>query len=190
MPSLHKSIKDILCEPSIPARTDLLVNPVSGLANDYLNHFNEAVMIIEQLPNMPDLMEDLLSWRPITYDDYFTLSNLPGREAAREAYAKLEVNFRRQFEDVVAELDHLATGCVVSIRRQLRNGDHDKLVTLCEKSAASLREVLKRASSIVNRGAHEADENAQRRADRLLAVRLKALKDLDDFFSQPRFSQD
>src|ERR1700759_5053507 len=36
-------------------RAEALVNPASGLANDYLNLFNEIVMLIEQLPTMPEL---------------------------------------------------------------------------------------------------------------------------------------
>jgi hypothetical protein len=38
-----------------------LVNPVSGLANDYLNLFNELVMMLEQIPQMPELLQDLLA---------------------------------------------------------------------------------------------------------------------------------
>ena len=35
-------------------RAEALVNPASGLANDYLNLFNEIVMLVEQLPTMPE----------------------------------------------------------------------------------------------------------------------------------------
>ncbi len=34
----------------IQRRAEAIVNPASGLANDYLNLFNEIVMLIEQLP--------------------------------------------------------------------------------------------------------------------------------------------
>ncbi|MDB5650270.1 MAG: hypothetical protein JWL62_1790 [Hyphomicrobiales bacterium] len=165
----------------------MLVNPVSGLANDYLNHFNEAVMIIEQLPVMPELIEDLLAWRPLSYDDYFTLSPLPDRDKARLAYQKLDTHFRRQFEDVVADLDHLATGSIVAIRLHLRSDAQDttdKLTSLCSRAGSSLRDVLKKATSIINTGMAEATENAQRRADRLLAVKLRAMQDVDDFFKR------
>jgi len=54
-----------------------LVNSVSGLANDYLNLFAEILMLIENLPTMPDLMPDILAWRPISYQDYFAKSARP-----------------------------------------------------------------------------------------------------------------
>lgn len=30
------------------------INPRTGLATDYLNHFNEAVMLLEMVPDMPE----------------------------------------------------------------------------------------------------------------------------------------
>ncbi|HTJ03030.1 MAG TPA: hypothetical protein VL492_09555 [Methylovirgula sp.] len=39
--------------PTLQSRAEAIVNPASGLANDYLNLFNEIVMLIEQLPVMP-----------------------------------------------------------------------------------------------------------------------------------------
>src|ERR1700686_5113082 len=65
----------------LESRAAALVNPASGLANDYLNLFNEIVMVIEQLPEMPELIDDLLAWRPTTYIEYFTRSVLPGRHS-------------------------------------------------------------------------------------------------------------
>ncbi len=48
-----------------------LTHPVSGLANDYLNLFNELVMMLEQLPQMPELLEELYAWRPTSYQGLF-----------------------------------------------------------------------------------------------------------------------
>jgi hypothetical protein len=45
---------------------DANINPVTGLATDYLNHFNEAIMMLELAPEMPDCMEDLSAWRPLS----------------------------------------------------------------------------------------------------------------------------
>lgn len=170
-----------------------LVNPASGLANDYLNLFNEVVMLIEQLPSMPDLMEDLLAWRSQSYRDYFTNSPLPGRFSAIEVYEKLDTAFKAAFDAVVAELDRQATGVVVQIRRHVRtkkDSDPEGLAALCEKNGAALRETLEKANSIVNNGVEGMQKSAQARADRLLAVRLKAIKDLEDFMNAPLFDGD
>jgi hypothetical protein len=178
---------------AIQHRASALVNSASGLANDYLNLFNEAVMLIEQLPVMPELMEDLLAWRPTTYQDYFSRSNLPGRDRAIDVYARLDHRFRQRFEEVVAELDRVATGSVVSIRRHHRmHGDSDRggLAVICERAGSSLREILGRAVQIVNYGDSLANEDAQQRADRLMKIRNHSLNDVREFHERPRFSQD
>jgi len=171
-------------------RASSLVNPASGLANDYLNLFNEIVMLIEQLPAMPELFEDLLAWKPTTYQEYFSRSDLPGRHSALEDYKRLNPRFRRRFEEVVEDLDRLATGTVVSIRRHIKtkcDSDLQTLVAICEKGSVGLREKLERAVAIVNHGTFETAEDAQARADRLLAVRINALKSMSEFWSKPRF---
>jgi hypothetical protein len=170
-----------------------LVNPASGLANDYLNLFNEIVMVIEQLPTMPELMADLLAWKPTSYDDYFARSPLPGRESALDAYRQLDGKFRHEFEQTVAELDRVATGAAAAIRRLHRlkgDSDPEALAASCERFGTHLRAVLTRATNLVNHGAAEADESAQRRADRLLAVRLHAIKEVEDFYARPRFESE
>jgi hypothetical protein len=172
-------------DTSLATRAAALVNPASGLANDYLNLFNEVVMLIEQLPEMPELIDDLLAWRPTTYEEYFTRSILPGRHSALEAYAELTQGFRQQFELVVADLDRMATGSVALIRRQLRKkgmSGPEELAATCAKAGAAMRGVLDRAGTIVNHGAAEESESAQRRADRLMAVRSYAIRDMASSF--------
>lgn len=174
----------------IDHRAAALVNPASGLANDYLNLFNEVVMLIEQLPNMAELMSDLQVWKPISYNDYFQNSPLPGKESALDAYRSLDAKFRRDFEEIVAELDRIATGAVASLRRHHRvKGDSDPegLAAACERFGSALRDVLQRATNLVNYGSSKPEESAQTRADRLLAVRMQLLKEGDALHAQPQF---
>jgi len=173
---------------SLESRAAVLVNPASGLANDYLNLFNEIVMLIEQLPEMPELIDDLLAWRPTSYQEYFDRSILPGRHSALDAYAELDAGFRQKFEAIVAELDRMVTGSVALIRRHLHKkgrAEPEVLAELCAKAGTVMRNVLQRASTTVNHGVAEAGESAQRRADRLLAVRMHAIKDMQMPLANP-----
>lgn len=53
---------------TLEERAASLVNPASGIANDYLNHFNEVLLLIENLPTLlPEMLDELLEWRPVTY---------------------------------------------------------------------------------------------------------------------------
>src|ERR1700691_5254907 len=62
------------------------INPRTGLATAYLNHFNEAIMLLEMIPDMPECSEDFLEWQPLSYSEHFTASNFKARDLAIEAY--------------------------------------------------------------------------------------------------------
>ncbi len=83
LPAKGKLSSPVQISVSLQARAEAIVNPASGLANDYLNLFNEIVMLIEQLPQMPELIDDILRWRPVSYQSYFANSVLPGRASAQ-----------------------------------------------------------------------------------------------------------
>ena len=66
------------------------INPATGLATDYLNRFNEAIMLLEMLSACPDCIEDFLAWKPATYREHFATSQFKDRALAIEAYEAAE----------------------------------------------------------------------------------------------------
>ena len=71
------------------------VNEVSFLATDYLNHLNEPVMMLEMVPDMPDMLEEVESWQPKSYQQHFRDSLFAAREIAVEAYEIAPTPFRQ-----------------------------------------------------------------------------------------------
>ena len=57
------------------------INSATGLTTDYLNHFNEAIMVLEMITMMPECIPDLEAWRPKTYREHYAQSNLSHRDA-------------------------------------------------------------------------------------------------------------
>jgi hypothetical protein len=150
-----------------------LVHPETGLANDYLNIFNELIMLVEQLPSMPEFVDDVLGWSPVSYVDYFQRSSLPGSQQALELYRGLDASFRHRFELAVVELDKAADAALAGVQAHLHrfgDGHPGGLEKLCVKASATLRDLLNRAANIVNDNEQDAGETAQHRADRLLAA--------------------
>ncbi len=81
------------------------VHPESGLATDYLNHFNEVVMLLEMLGDMPEMAEDILAWSPCGYAEHFERTCYAGAETVIAAYAAAPRALRAHFETLIAALD-------------------------------------------------------------------------------------
>ncbi len=93
------------------------VNPHTGLATDYLNHFNEAVMLLELIPDMPECIEDFLAWQPRGYREHFETSDFAGREVAIAAYEAAEPALRTEFD----RLTHAMTSVLETAGLLLRD---------------------------------------------------------------------
>src|SRR5258708_15067606 len=78
------------------------INPRTGLATDYLNHFNEAIMLLEMIPDMPECADDFLSWHPLSYAEHFTASHFKARDLAIEAYQSADANVRAEVDNITA----------------------------------------------------------------------------------------
>src|ERR1700688_1257442 len=73
---------------------DANINPATGLATDYLNHFNEAIMLLEMMSSCPECRDDFLGWQPKSYREHFTGSRFKGRAMAIAAYDADDANVR------------------------------------------------------------------------------------------------
>src|SRR5258706_16338260 len=80
------------------------INPRTGLATDYLNHFNEAVMLLEMIPDIPECAEDFLQWHPLSYAEHFTASNFAARDLAISAYESADVGLRAEFDNITGTM--------------------------------------------------------------------------------------
>jgi hypothetical protein len=74
------------------------------LSTDYFNSFNEVIMLLGMLPEMPDMIEDIRAWRFFTYEEHFNASGLPFAALAIEAYAHVPPDLRGRFERTVAQM--------------------------------------------------------------------------------------
>jgi hypothetical protein len=149
-----------------------LVNPASGIANDYLNHFNEILLLIEHLPIMlPEMVDEILQWAPKTYREYFEQSPLPGSAETLKIYDRLPETFRTFFETKIAELNKFALASVdVISKHRGPNGEinPEDVEEFCARTSEAMRAALVDAADIVNHGQARAIETPQNMADRIL----------------------
>ncbi len=98
-----------------------LVSPVTGLANDYLNMFNEILLVLEFLPTMPEMTDEALAWRPRSYREYFQQSPLPGAREAARRYDKVDPALRARFESLLKRLNDIALDAQARVAEEMNS---------------------------------------------------------------------
>jgi hypothetical protein len=135
-------------EPSHPGRS---TGQDLNVAGAYLNQFKEIVELIERLPGAPELIGDLLNWRPTSYNDYFAAQAISGRASAADVYASLNRYSGKRFKGVAGDLDSKALGAAAAIRRHYKTHGEarpDIMLEICDRAGKNLREALGKASSL------------------------------------------
>src|SRR6476469_5031318 len=128
------------------------INPRTGLATDYLNHFNEAVMLLEMIPDIPECAEDFLSWRPLSYREHFTASNLKARDIAIEAYDSADAVIRAEFDNITSAM----TSILTAVGNAMREARQDKTrATLAQQATGWVKPLVALAGGIINGGAED-----------------------------------
>lgn len=70
-----------------------------SLSTDFLNRFNEALMLIEIAALDETIVDDLRSWTHVGYREHFEASNLRCADAAIAAYDNVAPHRRAAFEE-------------------------------------------------------------------------------------------
>ena len=123
------------------------INPRTGLATDYLNHFNEAVMLLEMVPDMPECAEDFLSWRPLSYAEHFTASNFKARDLAIEAYNAADKRIRAEFDNITNAI----TAILIAVSDAMRNAQQDTTrAKLAEEATGWVKPLVMQAGGVIN----------------------------------------
>jgi hypothetical protein len=129
------------------------INPRTGLATDYLNHFNEAIMLLEMIPDMPECTEDFLTWSPLSYAEHFWASNFKARDLAIEAYELADPKIRTEFDNIANTM----TSILTAVGTAMRGARQDKTrATLAEQATGWVKPLVALAGGIIN-GGREAD---------------------------------
>lgn len=124
------------------------VDPITGLATDYLNHFNEVVMLLDLLADMPEMRDDVLAWAPASYQEHFERSGFRGRAVAIAAYACAPLAIRAAFDATVVAIDARLTAA----QAELAAADEATAARIAPERAAEVRPLLARADALIHGG--------------------------------------
>jgi hypothetical protein len=145
------------CPDQDEARAALLkaanINLRTGLATDYLNHFNEAIMLLEMIPDLPECAEDFLAWCPLSYTEHFMASNFSARDLAISAYESADPDIRAEFEQITDTMTSILTAVGTAMREATLDRTRARLA---EQAIGWLKPLVSAAGGVIN-GGLEAD---------------------------------
>ncbi len=127
------------------------INSKTLLATDYLNHFNEVIMLLELLPTAPaELAADLANWRHQTYEEHFQHSGFRDKALAVAAYKHAPADVREAFESVTGDISSELAGLLKDVRSRVESNDQAALSELCMHAIPALQSKLEAATAIIN----------------------------------------
>lgn len=133
------------------------INPRTGLATDYLNHFNEAIMLLEMIPDLPECAEDFLTWRPLSYGEHFKASNFKARDLAISSYEAANPMIRDEFDN----LTNTMTSILTAVGDAMRKVQQDKSIALlAEQATGWVKPLVMLAGGIINGPGHAPNADA------------------------------
>lgn len=126
------------------------VNEQTLLATDYLDHFNEVIMLMEMIPDMPDMLEEAQEWQPKAYKDHFVESSIADRELAVEAYDFVPTNYKTAFEQTINQLNQLVSSSLARLDQDLKDGNVDLARENVVALSATLQRLVDVAGGIIH----------------------------------------
>ncbi|TAK47175.1 MAG: hypothetical protein EPO23_12050 [Xanthobacteraceae bacterium] len=140
------------------------INPQTRLATDYLNHFNEAVMLLEMIPAMPECADDFIAWQPMSYCEHFRASSFKERDLAIAAYATVDPQTRARFDELVT----MMTSILVMVRDAMQDVVHDDTrARLADQATQWLKPLVAQTGGVINGrpGGCDGDTDVEPQAD-------------------------
>jgi hypothetical protein len=140
--------------------TGTTIDPVTLLSTDYFNTFNEVIMFLGMLPDMPDMMADIEAWQFKTYVEHFKESTLEFAPLAIEVYAVVEEGRRKRLEAVALAMKQLVETARYMLQDALVAGETDKFSDIARKYSMLLQSLVDYGASVVHGGGATSTQGA------------------------------
>ncbi len=149
--NLARAFRDSMIE-HLRAHTDgTNVNPTTLLTTDYLNHFNEIIMLLEILPSAPSSFASAVAeWEHESYEEHFEHSGFRDKELAIAGYRHAPEEVRRAFDSSVADMEQEMVMLLQQVQKKIDEGDTEGLTLLCSEATPRLQDLIQITAGIVN----------------------------------------
>ena len=136
------------------------IDPRTFLATDYLNHFNEAIMLLEMMSDAPDCLDMVQDWQPKTYSEHFRDSGFSDKDLAIKAYGYVPSQYLVPFEHDIECLNQeilAAVAFATAFTATMEDGSFQEEMTTRLKT---MNDLIDAASAVIHgsAGGLEQDE--------------------------------
>jgi hypothetical protein len=119
------------------------------LSTDYLNRYGEALMLIEMAVMDASVIEDLRNWKPVSYREHFTGSELRCAVGALHAYEQLSKTQGAAFDNLCGAMNRLVDTVIIVLTEI---GTESDAMMVVEVAATAFHNLLTRATAFINSG--------------------------------------
>jgi hypothetical protein len=120
------------------------------LSTDYFNLFNEVIMLLGMLPDMPDMLDDVDAWQFKTYQQHFETSGLAFAPIAIEVYPHAPAETLEKFEANTRKLHAMIEEARQILRATLESGQIDSFGDKALTFSMELQQLVDTGSAIVH----------------------------------------
>lgn len=126
------------------------IDPRSLLSTDYFNHFNEVVMMLGMVGDMPEILEEIDTWDFKTYREHFLESGLGFAPLAIECYEASPSDLRERFEKIATQMSMLIVETRLKLRQTLETGEMDKFKDIAQLHSMQLQGMIDDCAAVVH----------------------------------------
>jgi hypothetical protein len=133
--------------PATSGRGGPNINPSTGLSTDYLNHFTEAIMVLEMVGTMPECLDDLRTWQAKTYTEHFATSHFSNRNAMIAAYQSADPTVRAALDRTSDVLNAMLWRTRELVLQRVGTAEVEAIV---RRAMERLRPLIARTAALIN----------------------------------------
>jgi hypothetical protein len=122
------------------------------LSTDYFNAFNEVIMLLGMIPDMPEMFDEVRDWHFRTYEQHFLESNLGIAPLAIEAYGHVDPPVRAEFERNIDQLRLTVETARASLGLLIDQGELERFKRSAIDYSMQLQALVDAGSAIVHGG--------------------------------------
>jgi len=126
------------------------IDPATLLSTDYFNVFNEVIMLLSMLGDMPDMLDEIMGWRFRTYEQHFAESGLAFAPLAIEAYPHSPASAREHFERTIQRMHDTVEEAKLMLVDARDQGDAALLRDQAANYSRMLQQMVDTGSAIIH----------------------------------------